>query len=277
VDRLYPELKQEINQPLALLNAMAARQAELIAQWQCVGFVHGVMNTDNMALSGETIDYGPCAFMDRYHPDTVFSSIDSMGRYAYGQQPRIAQWNLARFAETLLPVLAPLQEDAIAAAQEVIHEFPARFEQEWLAVMRRKLGLTTARPEDGSLIDGLLDWMQRTEADFTNTFRGLAMGAAFGEGDATFAVWLQRWKERLQSEGSSPDAAQKRMQGTNPAVIPRNHKVEEALAAAERDDLGPMTALLEAVGRPFEEGAHHDGFREPAPEGSEPYQTFCGT
>jgi uncharacterized protein YdiU (UPF0061 family) len=215
--------------------------------------------------------------MDRYHPDTVFSSIDSMGRYAYGHQPRIAQWNLARFAETLLPVLAPVREDAIAAAQDVIHEFPARFEHAWLAAMRRKLGLTTVRPEDGSLIDGLLGWMEGAGADFTNTFRGLAMGASVGEGDAAFATWLRQWEERLQSEGSSPDAAQERMQGTNPAVIPRNHKVEEALAAAERDDLEPMMALLGALGRPFEEGSHLDGFREPAPAGAEPYRTFCGT
>jgi len=277
VDRLYPDLKQENNQPLALLGAMADRQAKLLAQWQGVGFVHGVMNTDNMALSGETIDYGPCAFMDRYHPDTVFSSIDSMGRYAYGHQPRIAQWNLARFAEALLPVLAPVREDAIAAAQEVIHDFPARFEQQWLAMMRRKLGLATARPEDGALIDGLLDWMQRTGADFTNTFRGLAMGADVGAGDAAFALWLRQWEESLQSEGTSLSAAQDRMKSVNPAVIPRNHKVEEALAEAERDNLRPVNELLEAVERPFEEGAHHHGFREPAPEGAEPYQTFCGT
>jgi len=224
VDRLYPELHQESNQPLALLSAMADRQANLVAEWQCTGFVHGVMNTDNMALSGETIDYGPCAFMDGYHPDTVFSSIDSTGRYAYGQQPRIAQWNLARFAETLLPVLAPVQKDAIAAAQEVIQEFPARFERAWVAAMRLKLGLTTDRPEDKALIDGLLAWMQRAGADFTNTFRGLAMGAAVGEDDAAFTQWHRQWAERLQAEGTSMHAAQDTMRSVNPAVIPRNHK-----------------------------------------------------
>ena len=278
VKRLYPELKEEENQSPALLNAMADRQAELIAQWQCVGFVHGVMNTDNMALSGETIDHGPCAFMDRYSPDTVFSSIDSMGRYAYGQQPRIAQWNLARFAETLLPILAPEGKDAIAIAQEVIHEFPARFELAWLTAMRQKIGLATARPEDKDLINGLLDWMQRAEADFTNTFRGLLTGGgSAGEGDAAFALWQQQWKDRLQAEGTSLNDARERMKSANPAVIPRNHKVEEALAAAERDNLGPMMALLEALANPYEGGPHHDGFREPAPESGEPYQTFCGT
>lgn len=277
IDRLYPELKEQRNQPLALLEAVAGRQAELVAAWQCVGFIHGVMNTDNMALSGETIDYGPCAFMDGYHPDTVFSSIDHMGRYAYGHQPRIAQWNLARFAETLLPVLAPVREDAIAVAQEVIQEFPARFEQAWLAKMRRKLGLATAQPEDRTLIDALLVWMEHKGADFTNTFRGLSIGAAAGEGDAAFAQWLRQWSGRLQAEGTSLNAAQDRMRSANPAVIPRNHNVEEALAAAENGNPGPMMALLEAVGRPFEDGPHHEGFREPAPESAGPYQTFCGT
>jgi len=277
VDRLYPELHQESNQPLALLRVMADRQAKLVAEWQCAGFVHGVMNTDNMALSGETIDYGPCAFMDRYHPDTVFSSIDSTGRYAYGQQPRIAQWNLARFAEALLPILATVWEDAITAAQEVIHEFPAQFERAWIAAMRRKLGLATDRHEDKTLIEGLLVWMQRAGADFTNTFRGLGVGIAVGEDDSAFIQWHRQWVERLQTEGTSMHAAQDTMRSVNPAVIPRNHKVEEALSAAESGNLEPMTALLRAVGKPFEEGPHHDGFREPAPESDDPYQTFCGT
>lgn len=277
IDRLYPELKEQRNQPLALLDAVAARQAELVAAWQCVGFIHGVMNTDNMALSGETIDYGPCAFMDRYDPDTVFSSIDHMGRYAYGQQPRIAQWNLAKFAETLLPVLAPDWDDAIALAQEVIREFPARFERAWLSAMRRKLGLATNQPEDKALIDGLLDWMHHAKADFTNTFRGLATGAALGENDERFMQWHRKWSGRLQAEGTSLGSAQNRMRTANPAVIPRNHKVEEALSGAEMNNMEPMMALLEAVGRPFEERVHHGGFREPAPEGAKPYQTFCGT
>ena len=212
------------------------RQASLIAQWQLVGFIHGVMNTDNMAISGETIDYGPCAFMNAYHPDTVFSSIDHAGRYAYGNQPAIAQWNLARFAETLLPLIDSDQEKAVAIALEVLGEYPALFEQYWLAGMRKKLGLQTAEAGDVELIQSLLDWMQKSDADFTNTFRDLSSGeppAGDRYQDPEFLAWYSRWQLRLSRDGPPNTSAFALMRSVNPAVIPRNHRVEEALSAAE--------------------------------------------
>lgn len=284
VDRHYPALAGRPDAALALLDAVTTRQAELIAAWMGVGFVHGVMNTDNMAVSGETIDYGPCAFVDRYHPDTVFSSIDHMGRYAYAQQPGIAQWNLARFAEALLPLLAPERDAAIDVATGVVHDFPARFERAWMHEMRRKLGLVEAREADGALVAGLLGWMEREGADFTNTFRGLSTGAESGDAtDATAgtsparAAWVTDWSARVAAEGATLEEARERMRRVNPVAIARNHQVEAALAAAERDDLGALTALLASVQRPFDDGPWHDGFREPGTEGAEPYRTFCGT
>lgn len=274
VERHFPGLAGRPDAALALLAAVRDAQATLVARWMGVGFVHGVMNTDNMAVSGETIDYGPCAFLDRYHPDTVFSSIDHMGRYAYAQQPGIAQWNLARFAEALLPLLHDSRDAAIALAKEVVHAFPARFEAAWLAVMRGKLGLAEAHPDDGALAAGLLAWMEATGADFTNTFRALATGAP---GDGAPAKWLGEWRARLAAEGRTDADARDAMRRANPVVVPRNHVVEAALAAAEHDDVGPLTALLASVTRPYEDGPWHDGQRGPAPEGAEPYRTFCGT
>ncbi len=281
VDRHDPSLTGREDAALALLDAVTTRQAALVARWMGVGFVHGVMNTDNMAVSGETIDYGPCAFLDRYHPDTVFSSIDQMGRYAYAQQPGIAQWNLARFAEALLPLLAPEREAAIDLAKGVVHDFPARFERAWMHEMRRKLGLADARDTDGALVAGLLGWMEQEGADLTNTFRSLSADGDVSEGpsgaSAARAAWSSDWAARVAAEGSTIAVARERMRAVNPVVIPRNHQVEAALAGAERDDLAPLTALLASVQRPFEDGPWHDGFREAGAEGDEPYRTFCGT
>jgi uncharacterized protein YdiU (UPF0061 family) len=247
-----------------------------VARWQLVGFVHGVLNTDNVAVSGETIDYGPCAFMSAYDPATVFSSIDGGGRYAYGNQPNITQWNLARFAETLLPLLDPDPERAVAAATEVLNEFPSRFEAYWLAGMRKKLGLRTAEDGDAGLVQGLLDWMLKARADFTNTLRDLsAAGLPAGEKyeDADFRAWYARWQERL---GESETAAFELMRRVNPAVIPRNHRVEEALAAAERDELAPLHRLLAALASPYEDRVEFADYREP-PADDRSYRTFCGT
>lgn len=266
---------------LALLRAVIQGQSSLIAKWQLVGFVHGVMNTDNMAISGESIDYGPCAFMDMYDPATVFSSIDQHGRYAYGNQPKIAAWNLARFAETLLPLLHDDQEAAINLAEEAIAEFPVLFERHWLSGMRAKLGLAGEEPEDEALIADLLQAMEEHQADYTNTFVALTFGRKdefdlFGL-DA-FAGWLERWDARRERHSASEEDARALMRRSNPAVIPRNHRVEEALeAAAAGGDYGVLERLLEALRNPF---AHAPGQAEyaapPAPSKGK-YRTFCGT
>ena len=280
IDRHYPELADAPQKYLAFLRAVADRQAALVARWQLIGFVHGVMNTDNVAVSGETIDYGPCAFMNAYDPATVFSSIDSGGRYAYGNQPNITQWNLARFAETLLALIAPDPEAAVAAAMEVLNGFPAVFERYWLDGMRAKLGLSSAEAGDAELVHDLLGWMHAARADFTNTFRDLsADGSPAGEKyqTADFGAWHARWVERLAREGRPVAASHALMRSVNPVVIPRNHRVEEALSAAEeRDDFTVLERLLEAVSAPFEERAANSAYREP-PADECGYRTFCGT
>ncbi len=268
---------------LALLRAVAERQAELVARWLGVGFIHGVMNTDNMTVSGETIDYGPCAFMDAYDPDTVFSSIDTGGRYAYANQPLIARWNLARLAEALLPLLDADADSAVALATEVIDAFPALHEAHWLGVMRRKLGLTGAAPDDLSLARDFLSAMAGHEVDFTLAFRRLADAAEGNEvplralwADAgTIAAWLARWQARLAAEpGSAADHA-RAIRQANPLYIPRNHRVEAALAAAvDQGDLGPFNHLLQVLARPFDVQA--DALPASA-EQAQGYRTFCGT
>ncbi|MSU79743.1 MAG: YdiU family protein [Gemmataceae bacterium] len=280
IDRHYSELVDAPRKYLELLRAVSDRQASLIARWQLVGFIHGVMNTDNMAISGETIDYGPCAFMNAYRSDTVFSSIDRNGRYSYGNQPVIAQWNLARFAETLLPLLDSEQAKAIAAASEVLGEYPAVFERYRLAGMRKKLGLQTNESGDVELIRSLLDWMQDSRADFTNTFRDLSSkelptGDRYGAPD--FQAWYSRWQDRLGRDGLTNSSPYAVMQAVNPAVIPRNHRVEEALLAAEdHDDLSVLHRLLAALASPYEARAESAYYQEPpADDGS--YRTFCGT
>ena len=280
IDRHYPELSAAPKKYEAFLRAVAVRQAALVARWQLVGFVHGVLNTDNVAVSGETIDYGPCAFMNAYDPATVFSSIDHGGRYAYGNQPNVTQWNLARFAETLLPLLDPDPEKAIAAATEVLNEFPGVFERYWLDGMRAKLGLATAENQDTELIRDLLAWMHAARVDFTNTFRALSVEEQpGGEGscDPTFRAWHARWQERLARDGRPITAARAAMRAVNPAVIPRNHRVEEALAAAEeRDDLSVLHRLLAVLADPYEGRPDQEPYQSP-PADERGYRTFCGT
>ncbi|WP_395144240.1 YdiU family protein [Armatimonas sp.] len=275
IARHYPELATSSEKYAAFLHAVLARQAALIAQWQLVGFIHGVMNTDNMTLSGETIDYGPCAFLDTYHTGTVFSSIDENGRYAYGNQPAIAHWNLTRFAESLLPLLSATEDEAVAIATEALNTFPDLYEQAWLTGMRHKLGLQTAEPDDPALIASLLTWMEQTEADFTNTFRTITDPT---DKNADFAAWHARWQERRSREASSSAEQIALMHSTNPSVIPRNHLVEEALTAAENDNnLGPLHALLEVLTKPYEYSAISSKYHEPAPASACGYKTFCGT
>jgi uncharacterized protein YdiU (UPF0061 family) len=279
IGRHYPELAGAPRPYLDFFRAVLDCQAALVARWQLVGFIHGVMNTDNMAISGETIDYGPCAFMNAYDPATVFSSIDRGGRYAYGNQPAIAQWNLARFAETLLPLLDPDQDTAIALATEALNEYPALFEGYWLAGMRQKLGLRSEADGDVELIRTLLDWMQKSRADFTNTFRDLSSGerpAGDRYQDADFQAWYARWQDRLGHDGP-PSAAHAMMRAANPAVIPRNHRVEEALAAAEdHDNLSALHRLVTVLSAPYEPGADSAPYQEPPADDSN-YRTFCGT
>ena len=275
--RHYPEAVDAEQPCVAFLAAVIERQAALIARWQLVGFIHGVMNTDNMALSGETIDYGPCAFMDAYDPATVFSSIDRHGRYAYGQQPHIAQWNLARLAEALLPLLHEDEAKAVEIANEAITSFETRFQGHWLAGMRSKLGLFTEETDDTTLIESLLDWMRQTKADFTNTFRALsdASSATLSQ-DPGYLDWHQRWQTRRSRQSQPAREVVERMQQHNPAFIPRNHKVEEALAAAvEKDDLSVMEQLLAALAKPYEHSQEHPEYSMPS--SSESYQTYCGT
>ena len=281
IDRHFPELAAEKNPYLALLRAVMERQASLVARWLLVGFIHGVMNTDNMALSGETIDYGPCAFMDAYDPETVFSSIDHHGRYAYAQQPTIAHWNLARFAEALLPLMDADPEKAAEPLNEVLSGFSETFGHYWLDGMRAKLGLLNAETDDQSLVEDLLACMQRHGADFTNTFRDLAAGSPpeatlFRSPD--FEQWFERWEARRKRQPASREASRRLMNAHNPAVIPRNHRVEEALAAAvERNDLAVMENLLEVLSKPYQDPPAEVGYHLPPPPSAQPYKTFCGT
>jgi len=281
LQRHYPEAAEADNRYLALLREVIRRQASLIAKWQLVGFIHGVMNTDNMALSGETIDYGPCAFMDTYDPETVFSSIDTYGRYAYGNQPLIAGWNLARFAETLLPLLHDDEEQAVRLAQDAISEFSGLYQRHWLAGMRAKLGLHGEDSQDEALATDLLDLMQQHRADYTNTFRLLTLGRpeeTAMSGTPEFAAWLERWHARLGGAQGAAEASRERMRSSNPAVIPRNHRVEEALSAAvEEGDLSVMERLLAALANPYAYAPEQDEYAAPPEPSSCPYRTFCGT
>ncbi len=281
IRRHFPDLATDGNPYLALLEAVMERQASLVARWLLVGFIHGVMNTDNMALCGETIDYGPCAFMDAYDPNTVFSSIDHNGRYAYGRQPQIAQWNLARFAETLLPLIHEDPQEAASMANEAISGFSDTFRYYWLAGMRAKLGLLNQEADDGALVEDLLDCMHRHGADFTNTFRDLTSGS-LAEASVfralDFKQWFERWQARLKRQPDSRQASRRLMNTHNPAVIPRNHRVEEALeAAVERADFTVMEKLLVFLSQPYQDPPEQAGYHLPPPPSAQPYQTFCGT
>jgi uncharacterized protein YdiU (UPF0061 family) len=281
IDRHYPDLTGTDSPALALLMRVAERQADLIIHWMRVGFIHGVMNTDNMTISGETIDYGPCAFMDAYDPATAFSSIDRGRRYAFGNQPSIANWNLARFAEALLPLLHPDEEKAIALAEEQVTGFKDLYHGRWSAMMRRKLGLFGEETDDSELIADLLDWMLAHEADYTNSFRALSTAEVPAEGiyaDTDFRDWHTRWQARLARNPKPLDSSRCLMRVTNPGYIPRNHRVEAVLSAAsESGDLEPLQKLLGVVAQPYDERAGLGVYIEPNPAGPGCYQTFCGT
>ena len=280
IDRHFPEIKEKENQPFALLEAVIHQQAELITHWMRVGFIHGVMNTDNMALSGETIDYGPCAFMDTFAPDTVFSSIDHKGRYAYANQPYIAQWNLARLAESLLPLMDGEKEETIAMAEDLLNSFEQVYKNKWLSMMGSKLGLSRVDNEDEKLITDLLEWMHQNSADFTNTFRDLSKEKLPEEElykSKNFTNWRARWQDRIEKEELDWEASFALMKSVNPAVIPRNHKVEEALQAGEEGDITPFHNLISALDMPYEDGDHLLPYQAPPQPGEKVLQTFCGT
>lgn len=288
IARHDPEAAESDAPALALLEGVMARQAELVACWMGVGFIHGVMNTDNMTISGETIDYGPCAFMDAFREGEVFSSIDAGGRYAYGNQPRIAHWNLAQLAQALLPILPGPDEAAFEAAQAAVDSFSGMFQEAWLGVMRTKLGLSRAAEGDADLAASFLSLMQANGADFTLTFRGLADCAEAGSGIASqvgdlfqdpgsVADWADRWAARIADDPLSPAERRTAMRAANPLFIPRNHRVEEALAAAEEDDFGPFERLRRVLAHPFDDQEGEAELARPPRAGEAVTHTFCGT
>jgi uncharacterized protein YdiU (UPF0061 family) len=287
IDRHYPEARDTEVPALAVLKAITARQAALLADWMRVGFIHGVMNTDNMALSGETIDYGPCAFMDRYDPNTVFSSIDLGGRYSYTNQPGIAQWNLARLAETLLPLIDADEKKSIELATEAVEGFVEQFETAYLAHMRRKVGLASAEDGDADLISALLAAMQKAQADYTLTFSKLSRIADNSSDDATLHElfdtpididgWLKAWRARLVLDPQTAEERAQTMRVANPEFIPRNHRVEAALQAATAGDMQPFHRLLGILQRPYERQPDAAEYTQPPPPSDTKYKTFCGT
>ena len=280
INRHYPNIKQSKNQALEFLKVMIKQQTNLVINWMRVGFIHGVMNTDNMAISGETIDYGPCAFMDTYDPQTVFSSIDQFGRYSYSNQPNITKWNLARFAECLIPLIDPNKDKAIEIATETINNFDKNYEIKWINMMRNKLGLFGQDPKDLVLILDLLTWMHKSKADYTNTFCVL-MNENVQKNkiyeDENFIIWKKRWEERLKLNNNNPEKFLKLMRSVNPLIIPRNHKVEEALEAANNNDLSPLIKLIKILEKPYDKQQENIDYQSPAPLGNKKYQTFCGT
>jgi uncharacterized protein YdiU (UPF0061 family) len=287
IARHYPEIAGTERPYLALLSTVTARQADLVARWLLVGFIHGVMNTDNTSISGETIDYGPCAFMDHYEPAMVFSSIDEQGRYAYANQPRIALWNLTRFAECLLPLFSDDQEKAIEVAQAALGEFAEQFSSAYQAGLRKKIGLFTTRDGDEALVQDLLDAMARNQADFTLTFRRLDDAALDPDNDsvrqlfvdsAAFDEWAIRWRQRIAEEPQSAAERHAAMRAVNPAFIPRNHRVEAVIqAAVNKDDYAPFEELLTVLSKPFEDQPEFAGFADPPKPEQRVLQTFCGT
>lgn len=281
IQRHYPGLSNTENPYLSLLHRVIERHAALVARWLQIGFIHGVMNTDNMSISGETIDYGPCAFMDAYDPHAVFSSIDQSGRYRYSNQPLMAQWNLARLAETLLPLIDPAQEKAVTLAGEAVHAFPQIYQNHWLSGMRKKLGLFTEEDEDTKLIAALLNWMYKKQTDYTNTFRALATETLPGDAifhDPQFIAWHTQWQTRLARQSQSRNSVLRMMQAHNPAIIARNHRVEQALsAAAEHGDYAPVQQLLAALADSYADVPEYYEYRTPPAPSERVYQTFCGT
>jgi len=280
IKRHYPEIKEEQNKALFLLKAVIEKQAELVTHWMRVGFIHGVMNTDNMTLSGETIDYGPCAFMDTYDPGTVFSSIDHNGRYAYANQPTITQWNLARLAETLLPLINENAEKARDLAEEAINGFGVVYKEKSLSMLRAKVGLFGEQPGDEKLITDLLDWMNQKGADYTNTFLDLTNEAPpKGESynSETFKEWHARWQARVVKNTQPLESSLALMRANNPAVIPRNHIVEQALDASANGDLQPLEDLLTALQKPYKNASDLRPYQCPPKPEEKVCHTFCGT
>ena len=281
LNRHFKKVSNSENQYLYLLNEVIKRQAELISKWQLVGFIHGVMNTHNMVISGETIDYGPCAFMDIYDPNTVFSSIDTYGRYAYGNQPKIAVWNLARFAETLLPLLDDDADEAVKIAEKSLSRFEILYKNNWLSGMRKKLGLFNEEDKDEHIIETLLNLMKKYKADYTNTFLNLTLGninniEMFRKED--FKDWYKLWQERLKRQNESMEDSIELMKKNNPVVIPRNHRVEESLSAAvNNNNYTVMNKLLEAINSPYDYSNVSEYYSELPKPTSCPYKTYCGT
>ncbi len=278
INRHYPEIKTSNSKALDLLNLVMEKQCQLVINWMRVGFIHGVMNTDNMAISGETIDYGPCAFMDYYDPKTVFSSIDKFGRYAFSNQPPITKWNLARLAECLIPLIDKDEDTAIKSATDLIDNFQNIYENKWLNMMRDKLGLFGEDKNDKKLINDLFNWMEKNKADYTNTFCNLMdinSDKIYKNND--FINWKNEWKKRSELNNSTKEKQTKLMKSNNPTVIPRNHKVEEALAEVEKGSLDKMKKLLTILKNPYDNQNNIKEYQLPAPLSNEKYQTFCGT
>ncbi len=278
IQRHFPEIQSSKNKALDLLNLVMLKQCQLVINWLRVGFIHGVMNTDNMTISGETIDYGPCAFMDHYDPKTVFSSIDKFGRYSFSNQPAITKWNLARFAECLIPLIDKKEDMAIKIATETIDNFQNIYETKWLNMMRDKLGLFGEEKYDLELINNLLNWMKKNHADYTNTFCYLMNVNSNKEemyNDKNFINWFKNWEKRIFINKGSKEKSLDLMKKNNPIVIPRNHKVEEVLEAANKNDLKPMNNLLSILKTPY---TYHSGIEKyQDPSNNYNYQTFCGT
>mgnify|MGYP001213551462 FL=1 len=280
IDRHYPEIKDSKTKALDLLNLLMQKQCELVINWMRVGFIHGVMNTDNMTVSGETIDYGPCAFMDQYHPQTVFSSIDQNGRYSYNNQPRITKWNIARFAECIIPLIDQDEQKAISIATETINNFEKLYEEKWLNMMRDKLGLFGEDKDDKHLIFELLTWMENNKADFTNTFCNLMDIQSIKDPiyqNQEYLNWTAKWKKRLEKNNTEKEKYLELMRSVNPIFIPRNHKVEEALKDASENKLETLNQLLEVIKYPYKDNGMLMDYQRPMSNENGDYKTFCGT
>ncbi|MDC0416186.1 YdiU family protein [Candidatus Pelagibacter sp.] len=280
IDRHYPEIKDSKTKALDLLNLLMQKQCELVINWMRVGFIHGVMNTDNMTVSGETIDYGPCAFMDHYHPQTVFSSIDQNGRYSYNNQPRITKWNLARFAECIIPLIDQDEQKAISIATETINNFEKLYEEKWLNMMRDKLGLFGEDKDDKHLIFELLTWMENNKADFTNTFCNLMDIQSIKDPiyqNQEYLNWTAKWKKRLEKNNTEKEKYLELMRSVNPIFVPRNHKVEEALKDASENKLETLNQLLEVIKYPYKDNEMLMDYQRPMSNENGNYKTFCGT
>lgn len=281
IQRHYPELAKNANPPLALLKTVMNKQIDLVVSWLRIGFIHGVMNTDNMSIAGETFDYGPCAFMNNYHPDTVFSSIDVQGRYAFGQQPGIVQWNLVCLAEALIPLIDKDADKAVKMAQEVINSYPAVYKEKWWQMNGLKLGFTSVADNEKQLIEDLLTWMQNNQADYTNTYLAIANYHQQTDEKYTapdFAQWYQRWEKLLAANNINLTSALNTMQQHNPEFIPRNHLVEKALDnACHQQNFTLFNEMLNSGKTPYKKQADYQHLQTPPPHGDEGYKTFCGT